>query len=127
MAGTYRPPSGARPCRIAWLAVSQLSPRVEKKDTNESHSGSKKMFPFWKKEAPGNAAASSVFAFESDQILSEEHRDIFRIGAQTQYKINIMLCTQFRQHLHDRFRFSKLRVAQLQESVNEDGADVEVG
>ena len=39
MAGTYRPPSGDRPCRIAWLAVTQLSPRVEKNDTSQSTSG----------------------------------------------------------------------------------------
>ena len=85
------------------------------------------MFPFWKKEAPGNAAASSVFAFGSDQILSEEYRDLFRISAQAQHKINIMLRTQLHQHLHNRFRFRQFSVAQLQERVNEDGADVEVG
>ena len=47
------------------------------------------------------------FTVQSDHILLEEHRNLFRIGAQAQDEVHVVLRAQFRQHLHDRFRFAQ--------------------
>ena len=55
------------------------------------------------------------FTVQSDHILLEEHRNLFRIGAQAQDEVHVVLRAQLRQHLHDRFRIGQLGPAQLQE------------
>ena len=59
--------------------------------------------------------------------MFQESRQLFRIGAQAQDKVHILLGSKLFEHVHDRLSVRQFGVAELQERVNEDGADVKVG